>query len=119
MRTDEEQCAQLYIDLCDASIRKDADGIMALLADDYALVHMTGMRQSARAYVQAVLDGTLNYYTAEHDSIVVDISPCSGFGVARSEFFKTRGLITGNVLCSALALFITNRSTFLHSISTP
>ena len=73
--SDEEICARLYRDLCDASIAKDADGIAAVLADDYTLVHMTGMRQSKRAYIDAVLDGTLNYYSTEHDSIDVAISP--------------------------------------------
>ena len=73
--TDEEACTQLYRDLCDASMRKDAGGIAAVLADDYALAHMTGMRQSKRAYIEAVCDGTLNYYSADHDSIEVRISP--------------------------------------------
>ena len=73
--TDEEMCAQLYRDLCGASMRKDADALAEMLADDYALVHMTGMRQSKRAYIDAVLDGTLNYYSTEHDSIDVAISP--------------------------------------------
>lgn len=73
--SDETICAQLYRDLCDASMRKDADGIAALLADDYELVHMTGMRQPKRAYIDAVLDGTLNYYSTEHESIDVSIAP--------------------------------------------
>ena len=73
--SDEETCAQLYRDLCDASMRKDADGMAAVLADDYALVHMTGMRQPKRAYIDAVLDGTLNYYSTEHDSIDVTVAP--------------------------------------------
>lgn len=72
---DEEACEKLYRDLCEASIRKDADGMAAALADDYALVHMTGMRQSARDYIDAVLDGTLNYYSADHESIEVTIAP--------------------------------------------
>ena len=72
---DEEICAQLYRDLCDASMRKDATSIAAVLADDYVLVHMTGMRQSKRAYIDAVCDGTLNYYSTEHDSIDVKIAP--------------------------------------------
>lgn len=72
--TDEEACAQLYRDLCDASMRKDAAGMAAVLADDYVLVHMTGMRQGKQAYIQAVRDGTLNYYSTEHDSIDVDVA---------------------------------------------
>ena len=73
--TDEEACAQLYRDLCDASMRKDADGIAAVLAHDYVLVHMTGMRQSKQDYIAAVLDGTLNYYSTEHDSVDVTVAP--------------------------------------------
>lgn len=71
---DEEACERLYRDLCDASMRKDAAGMAALLADDYVLVHMTGMRQGKQAYIQAVCDGTLNYYSTEHDSIDVDVA---------------------------------------------
>ena len=73
--TDEGTCAQLYRDLCDASMRKDADGMAAVLADDYALIHMTGMRQSKGAYIAAVCDGTLNYYSTEHESIDVRVAP--------------------------------------------
>ncbi len=76
--TDEEICAQLYRNLWEASIAKDAERIAAVLDDGYALVHMTGLRQSKRAYIAAVLDGTLNYYSAEHDSIDVRLSPDAG-----------------------------------------
>ena len=75
MTPDEEACAELYRDLCAASIAKDADGMAAVLADDYSLLHMTGMRQSKHAYIAAVLDGALNYYRAEHDSIDVEVEP--------------------------------------------
>ena len=71
---DQEACIQLYRDLCAASIRKDADGISAVLADDYVLVHMTGMRQRKRAYIEDVLAGTLNYYSIEHESIEVVVA---------------------------------------------
>ena len=73
--TDEEACAKLYYDLGDASVRKDAGGMAAVLADDYVLVHMTGMRQSKREYIAAVMDGTLNYYGGEHDSVDVKVAP--------------------------------------------
>ena len=71
---DTEACERLYRDLCDASMRKDAQGMAAVLADDYVLVHMTGMRQGKQAYIQAVCDGTLNYYSTVHDSIDVDVA---------------------------------------------
>ena len=73
--TDEQICAQLYRDLCEASMRKDAQGMAAALADDYVLVHMTGMRQGKQAYIEAVCDGTLNYYPTEHDSVTVGVAP--------------------------------------------
>ena len=75
MPSDEATCRQLYRDLCAASIAKDEVGMAAVLADDYVLVHMTGMPQSKRAYITAVLDGTLNYHSCTHDSIDVEIAP--------------------------------------------
>lgn len=72
---DREAIAKLYIDLCAASISKDADGLRAVFAPEYRLVHMTGMVQSGNEYIAAVLDGTLNYYSSEHDSINVSIAP--------------------------------------------
>ena len=80
---DRETCATLYCDLCDASIRKDADGIASVLADDYELIHMTGIRQGKRAYINAVLDGTLNYYSIAHDSVDVEVSPDGGRAAIR------------------------------------
>ena len=71
---DREACAKLYRDLCDASMRKDAEALRAVLAPGYVLVHMTGMRQSREDYIAAVTDGTLNYYSTEHDSIDVHVS---------------------------------------------
>ncbi|MGI6216487.1 MAG: nuclear transport factor 2 family protein [Coriobacteriales bacterium] len=74
LKTDEEQLAQLYRDLCEASMRKDEEAIREILTEDYVLVHMTGMRQSREEYISEVLDGTLNYFEVVHDSInaVVD-----------------------------------------------
>lgn len=72
--TDEQALAQLYRDLHRYSITKDAEGLCTLFAPEYVLVHMTGMRQPAEEYIAAVLDGTLNYYRAEHDSIDVRVA---------------------------------------------
>ena len=52
-----------------AMIAKDAKGLNAVLDDSFVLVHMTGMRQNKKAFVQAVMNGTLNYYSCEDDSI--------------------------------------------------
>ena len=82
--------------MCEASIRKDADGIAAVLADDYALVHMMGMRQSKRAYIEAVIDGTLNYYSADHEFVEATIAP-DGLNAT------IRGRLRTTAPCSAAA----------------
>ena len=45
-----------------------------MMTGDYSLLHMTGTRQSAEAFLKGLLDGTFNYYSAEHDSIEVTVA---------------------------------------------
>lgn len=54
-------------------IDKDADGLRGLMAKDYCLMHMTGVKQSAEDFLKGLLDGTFNYYSADHDAIDVEI----------------------------------------------
>ena len=35
---------------------------------------MTGTRQSAEVFLKGLLDGTFNYYSAEHDGIEVTVA---------------------------------------------
>ena len=62
-----------YIKMCDAMIAKDGEALNEILSDDFVLIHMTGMRQSKDAFIGAVLDGTLNYYSAVHENMDVSI----------------------------------------------
>ena len=55
-------------------ITKNADGLRDLMADDYYLLHMTGVKQSAEMFLNGLLDGTFNYYSADHDSIEVSLN---------------------------------------------
>lgn len=64
---------QLYIDLCDASINKDLDKLNELLANNYILVHMTGMNQTKEDYINSIKNGDLKYYESIHESIDVKI----------------------------------------------
>ena len=41
-------------------LERNADG-------EWVLDQMTGMRQSKREYIRAIMDGTLNYYSATHE----------------------------------------------------
>lgn len=70
---EEELLRELYRKYWDAMIRKDAAFLRGLMAEDYHLEHMTGVRQSGEEFLRGLLDGTFNYYSAEHDSIEVRI----------------------------------------------
>ena len=72
--TDEELIKELYIRYWQYMIDKDADGLNSLQTDDYYLMHMTGVKQFREVFIKGLLDGTFNYYSAEHDSIDVNIT---------------------------------------------
>ena len=66
-----ENCyRQMYLGM----IQKDRDVLSEVLDDSFVLVHMTGMRQSKGAFIQAVEDGTLNYYSAGHQRMETKVS---------------------------------------------
>ena len=44
-----------------------------MLDDSFVLLHMTGMRQSKTAFIQSVVDGTLNYYSVKHQKMDTEI----------------------------------------------
>ena len=52
---------------------KQPDGLAAVLDDSFELVHMTGARMNKSEFIDAVMDGTLNYYEYHHDDIEVDM----------------------------------------------
>ncbi len=72
--TDEEKIKELYIRYWQYMIDKDADGLRSLQADDYYLMHMTGVKQDREVFIKGLLDGTFNYYSADHDAIDVRIN---------------------------------------------
>ncbi len=54
-------------------VDKDTLTLDRVYADEMVLIHMTGMRQSKRQYLDAIADGTLNYYTAVHEQMEVTV----------------------------------------------
>lgn len=82
--TNEEQIKELYIRYWQYMIDKDADGLNSLQTDDYYLMHMTGVKQSREVFIKGLLDGTFNYYSAEHDSIDVNITGDTAVMVGKS-----------------------------------
>ncbi|OWV01081.1 hypothetical protein B7994_04730 [Fibrobacter sp. UWR2] len=73
-KTDEvTELQNLYREMWKILIAKDASGIKHTHAENFVLMHMTGSRMNRAEFIAAVQDGTLNYYTADHDEINVKI----------------------------------------------
>ena len=71
--SEEEKITELYKDYWDYMIEKNIEGLRNLMSSDYCLYHMTGVRQSADEFIEGLKNGTFNYYSAEHDDIVVSV----------------------------------------------
>ena len=72
--TDRELIAQLYRDYWIAMINKDVSALDDMMADDYELRHMTGLRQGKDSFFSSLRSGELNYFAADHDEILVDVT---------------------------------------------
>ena len=81
---DAELIRELYREYWRCMIAKDADGLRGMMTDDYTLLHMTGVKQSAEVFLKELLDGTINYYSADHDSIEVTVSGDQASMIGRS-----------------------------------
>ncbi len=71
--SDEEEIAKLYHDMYAAMIAKDEAELNRIHDDAFVLVHMTGMHQEKKAYIRAIMDGTLNYFSEKTESLNVDV----------------------------------------------
>ena len=71
---DTEQIKSAYTAMYDAMIAKDEAGLSAVLDDSFVLIHMTGLRQNKRVFIHAILDGTLNYFSARHEHMDVTVT---------------------------------------------
>ena len=82
--TDKEQIIQLYKEMYTAMVNKDRAGLERVHDDSFVLVHMTGMRQSKQEYINAIMGGTLNYYSTCHEDMQVEITGDSAVLIGRS-----------------------------------
>ena len=71
--TDKQQIQELYATMYNAMVAKDTATLNRVHADGFVLIHMTGMRQSKAEYIRAIADGTLNYYSTEHEEMDITI----------------------------------------------
>ena len=75
--TDKEEIEALYREMYEAMVAKDTATLDRVHADNFVLIHMTGMRQSKAEYIRAIADGTLNYYSAEHEEMDIAGQHCN------------------------------------------
>ena len=61
-----------YRQMYRAMIDKDRAALSRVLDDSFVLVHMTGMRQDKESYIRAIENGTLNYYSADHERFEIE-----------------------------------------------
>ena len=73
MMTDEERIVKLYEEMYAAMINKDRAKLERIHDDTFSLIHMTGMKQAKDEYITAIMNGTLNYYSAVHEETKVAI----------------------------------------------
>ena len=74
MMTDEDKIIKLYEEMYSAMINKDRTELERIHDDSFALIHMTGMKQSKSEYISAIITGTLNYYSAVHGDMDVKVN---------------------------------------------
>ena len=70
---EEAKISELYKVYWDYMIEKNIEGLRSLMSSDYCLYHMTGVKQSADEFLNGLKSGTFNYFSAEHDDIIVKI----------------------------------------------
>ena len=71
--TDEQQLKDLYHEMWQALISKDISTLEKIHAENFILVHMTGMNQPKKEYLRCVRDGVLNYFSERTENIFVDV----------------------------------------------
>ncbi|MBQ9869245.1 MAG: nuclear transport factor 2 family protein [Ruminococcus sp.] len=83
--TDKEQIIQLYKEMYTAMVNKDRAELERVHDDSFVLVHMTGMRQPKEVYISSIMDGTLNYYSAEHEDMQVEVKGDTAVLIGKSK----------------------------------
>lgn len=96
---EKELIRSLYKQMYDGMIAKDAAVLREVLDDSFVLMHMTGMHQSKEEFIKAVKNGTLNYFSAEHEHLPVEINGdtavLTGQSYVAAAVFGAEAAITG------------------------
>ncbi len=70
---DKELLVQCYHMMYQGMIGKDMELLEESLDESFVLVHMTGMRQTKKQYMDYIANGTLNYYSEKTEHMEVTI----------------------------------------------
>ena len=82
---DIETIKEIYRRYWKCMIDKDESELRSLMSDDYYLMHITGTRQSIDEFISDLLEGTFNYYSAEHDDIQISVNGNTATMVGKSK----------------------------------
>lgn len=72
--TDREQITKLYHDMYRAMVEKNRAELERVHDESFALLHMTGMRQSKQVYIDSIMNGTLNYYSEDTERLDIQVN---------------------------------------------
>ena len=84
---DKDIFTEKYCAMYRAMIQKDGLALDNLLDESFVLVHMTGMRQNKQAFIRAIQNGTLNYFSEDLQSAEVKESNSGILFTGKSLFF--------------------------------
>ncbi|MBR6901400.1 MAG: nuclear transport factor 2 family protein [Synergistaceae bacterium] len=81
---EDAEIKNLYAEMYKHMINKDISGLEKLLDASFVLVHMTGMRQSKQEYLNAIANGTLNYFSEKTENVSVKVEGGKAFLIGQS-----------------------------------
>ena len=83
--TDEQQLKDLYAEMWQALLTKDIKTLDKIHAENFVLIHMTGMNQPKAEYLRCIRDGVLNYFSADTENIFIEVNGSKGKLVGQSK----------------------------------
>jgi hypothetical protein len=81
---EKEKIADCYCKMYNYMMKKDITALEKILDVSFALIHMTGMNQPKAEFLKYIENGILNYYSAEHKDISIDIEGDKAYVIGKS-----------------------------------
>lgn len=80
-----------YKDICDklynGMLKKDVDILNTVLDNNFILVHMTGMRQTKKEFINSITNDTLIYYSEMHEKILCSENKIDLYSIVEASVF--------------------------------